>query len=347
MGQGRPRSSGRGETHLTQPEIAMVSSDALPSLENIPLADIDLEDHPFAPALAADLSRLKESLVAVGLLAPPWLRRKDRGRWQVVAGAKRLRAAAELGWEALPAFTLPTATPDSRCLLIALDDNALSRSFNPLEQVHLASLLLEHWDRSTVIRKFLPVLGLPPAPAFLTRLLAVAALEAPFHTLVAQERLALTAAVPLAGWAPEDRRAALPFLESLPFSQSKQEEFLENLEILARREGLRPAAILSRPELQRRLADPASTPQAKAEAVRRQLRLWVLPRLSAAQAAWQAGLKELGLDRQPRLSLKPPPAFEGPDFELNIRFRDAPELAQLLTELLNLAGREEFHRLTT
>ncbi len=85
--------------------------------QEIPLTAVDLEDHTFVVPGASDLTRLLTSMREVGLLNPPWLRARPDARWQVVAGLKRLRAAAELGWQSLPARLLPTATPESHCLL--------------------------------------------------------------------------------------------------------------------------------------------------------------------------------------------------------------------------------------
>jgi hypothetical protein len=164
--------------------------------------------------------------------------------------------------------------------------------------------------------------------------------------LAARGRLALTAASFLAGWDPKARAAVVPYLKELPLSQSKQEEFLEGLALLARRQATTPAEILLRPELKRRLVAPGSTPQERAEAVRRQLKRWVYPSLSAAQDAFGALLSRLGLRNHPRLRLQPPPAFEGPDFHLEIKFQDVPELENLLEELTRLVQQEEFAKLT-
>ncbi|MEW6387851.1 MAG: ParB/RepB/Spo0J family partition protein [Thermodesulfobacteriota bacterium] len=314
--------------------------------QEISLTAVAWEDCSFRFSPPGDLTRLKESLQEVGLLAPPRLRRQNGERYQVITGWKRLWAAAQLDWDTVPALTLPGDTPEASCLLLIIHDNALSRGFNPLEQALLAPRLLAHWDRETVVRRFLPLLGVPPTAGHLERLLAAGALEAPWQTLLAQERLALSAAARLARWPEPEREASRPFFEQLPLSQSKQEEFLETIDLLARREGRTPARILSRPELQQYLTQADLTPQEKAGAVRRLLKGWLLPRLSAAEETFQAGLKRLGLKQHPRLRLTPPPAFEGQDFQVEIKFRDAAELRQLLTELARLAGEEEFSKLT-
>jgi ParB family chromosome partitioning protein len=292
------------------------------SFQQVPLYLVDLEDQTFVVP-GGDLTKLLASIQEVGLLNSPWLRARPDNRWQVVAGLKRLRVATQLGWQSIWARTLPAVTPDSHCLLIALHDNAFTRGFHLWEQAVLSRRLLAHWNPATVAAQFLPYLG-----------------------LCARGHLALTAAALLAQWPAADRAAALPYLSGLPFSQSKQEQFLEDVDLLARREGVTPREILSRKELGQYLAEPALNPTERAEAVRRLLRGWVTPRLNAALAAFGEALGRLGLQGHPRIRLQPPPAFEGPDFRLEIKFQDAQELAELVEKIARLSGREEFSSLT-
>ena len=264
------------------------------NIQEIPPAQVDLDSHPFRTVRLEDTTRLQESMAAVGLLSLPRVQSHTQGRWRPVTGWRRLTAAARLGWEKIPAVVLDPETPEAHLLLLYLHDNAFTRAFNPLELARLASRLLRHWDRKTLVAKGLPLLGLPPAPAYLDRLLAVAELEPPWQELVENGRVALTAAARLAAWTPGDREAALPFLADLPLTQSKQEEFIANIETLADREGLHRAAILHRGKMQEDLQDAAATPQARAEAVRRRLKAWVSPRYEVAQKAFGAGLNRLG-----------------------------------------------------
>jgi ParB-like chromosome segregation protein Spo0J len=316
-----------------------------PLIREISLSTVHLDAHPFCLVRSEEVARLGESLAAVGLLNLPRVQAGENGGWRPVTGWKRLMAAARLGWPAIPAVVLDRETPEAHLLLLYLHDNAFTRAFNPLEQALLASRLLDHWDRDTLVATGLPLLGLPSSPAHLDRLLAAASLERPWQELVAEGRLALTAAARLAAWDPAPRRAALPFLSTLPLSQSKQEEFVAGVEILARRQGLKVADVLGKKELQQHLEDEAGNARERAEAVRRLLSEWVSPRFSAAHKAFAAGLERLGLKRHPRLRLTEPPAFEGPDFELTLRFTDHRELRELLQELSRLAGLPEFEAL--
>jgi hypothetical protein len=315
--------------------------------QEIPLSQIFLAEIAPEMAAAPDLERLAASLKEVGLINPVWLRPQPGGPgFEVITGARRVQAATYLGWQEITARLAPEGTPDIFCLLVHLIDNACTRGFNLREQAALAVRLLSHCDRETVAARYLPYLGLPPSQACLERLIKAAGLEAPWQELAAQGRLALTAAARLADWDPEGRAAAWPFLESLRLSQSKQEELLDRVALLARREGLSPAAVLARDELRGALTESDRTLQERAEAVRRHLHARVYPRWSAAREAFETALSRLGWKRTPRIRLHPPAVFEGPDFHLEIKFRDAPELQHLLTEIARLTQAEGFDDLT-
>jgi ParB-like chromosome segregation protein Spo0J len=314
-------------------------------LQEVPLAQIDFPE--VAAEVAAAPNRLAASLREVGLINPPWLQAQRGGdRFGVVTGTRRLQAAADLGWQEITVRLVPADRPDLYCLLVHVMDNAFSREFNLREQADLAVRLLSHADRETVAAKYLPYLGLPPSQAFLSRLIKTAGLEAPWQQLAACGRLALSAAARLADWDPEARAAAWPFWDSLRLSQSKQEELLDRVAILARREGISPVAVLARDELRRALTEPDRTPQERVQAVRRHLYTQVHPRLSAAREAFETALARLGWKRSPRLCLHPPEVFEGPDFQLEIKFRDASELQELLAEIARLTQAEGFDALT-
>jgi hypothetical protein len=313
-------------------------------LQEVPLAQIDLSEAAGEMTAVPAQDRLTASLREVGLLNPPWLRPAGPG-FRVVTGTRRLQAAAALGWPEITVRLVPQDAPEFYCLLVHLVDNAFTRGFSLREQATLAARLVQHCDRQTVAARYLPYLGLPPSQAHLTRLIKTTGL-APWQQLAADGRLALTAAARLADWDPEARAAAWPFLEGLRLSQSKQEELLDQVVLLARREGISPAAVLARDDLCRALTDPDRTPQERTAAVRRRLYAQVYPRLSAAREAFETALARLGWKRTPRLCLHPPAVFEGPDFQLDIKFRDAPELQQLLTEIDRLTHQEGFDDLT-
>ncbi len=323
-----------------------VHPESRPRLEEVPLATVDLERRPFSPGVPGDADALRTSLQAVGLLAPPYLRAQEGGGFQVVAGWRRLMAARGLGWQAVPAFVLPAGASDWTCLLLSLHDNAGRRPLNPWEQAFYAARLCRHLPPEDVARRYLPLLGAAPAPRLLRRLLKVAQLQDPWPPLIAAGRLSLGAAAILGGWPPAARAAAWPYLSVLPFSHRTQEEFLEEVDLVARRRGKAAADLLAEPELAAPLTDPALSPARRAEAVRRRLKDLAFPEFRRAQAAFREGLKALGLAGHPRIRLEPPPVFEGADFRLTLTFTDAVECERLLREVQRLVATEDFRRLT-
>src|SRR5512144_693169 len=78
--------------------------------EESPLKDIPLDQiksNPFQPRKSfkpEELKELQESLHASGLLQPVTLRPAAGGKgYELIAGERRLRAAAGLGWKTIPA----------------------------------------------------------------------------------------------------------------------------------------------------------------------------------------------------------------------------------------------------
>ncbi len=118
----------------------------------------------------ADLAELAASIGTHGLLQPILVRPKG-DRYELVAGERRLRAAAKLGWEAIPAIVRPIE--DHALLTLALVENLQRSDLNPIEEAEGYQKLIDDFgltqqqvadavakDRSTIANA-LRVLQLP------------------------------------------------------------------------------------------------------------------------------------------------------------------------------------------
>src|SRR5262245_25761214 len=113
----------------------------LPDPEDAPPGDraaevpVDrLEANPFQPRLkldAAALQALAASIRESGMVQPI-LVRPHEGRYQIIAGERRWRAALELGLPAVPVTI--RAVPDERMLELALVENIQREELSPLEE---------------------------------------------------------------------------------------------------------------------------------------------------------------------------------------------------------------------
>jgi ParB family chromosome partitioning protein len=302
----------------------------------IEVDSLDLGDRTFVVSCGFELSPLIASIQALGLLQPPLVRLRPDGRRQVICGWQRVLALVQLQVDRLPVSQVPTETPPQWCLLASLHDNARGRGFNPWEAAAMIHKLLQLFPAREVQRQHLPLLGLPPSQAILNRYQALYRLEEPWPGLVASQRLTAAAGAHLSQWPPADRQALLPWWQALALSHSNQLALLEYLTLLSRRSGSSPAQWLARPELAGLLSDPALTPRDREAQLLATLRRWCYPRLSEVQARLQENLQALGLWQHPTLRLHHSPAFEAPDWRLEVRFQDRQQLRQQLHRLQDL-----------
>src|SRR5437667_699431 len=128
-----PRRLGRGLEALLGSATGLASSDE-GALKAIPITQI--ARNPFQPRQefnAEELDELEESLKASGLLQPITVRRRaGKDGFELIAGERRLRAAAKLGWREIPAIIKDI--DDRTILTLALIENLQRTDLNPIEE---------------------------------------------------------------------------------------------------------------------------------------------------------------------------------------------------------------------
>ncbi len=82
----------------------------------------------------AGLKELADSIKAQGIMQPILVRPIDGGRYEIIAGERRWRAARIAGLSAVPA--LVRMVPDNAALAMALIENIQREDLNPLEQAN-------------------------------------------------------------------------------------------------------------------------------------------------------------------------------------------------------------------
>jgi ParB family transcriptional regulator, chromosome partitioning protein len=101
--------------------------------------DIDLLEpndlQPRGPADEAGLEDLARSIRANGVIQPIVARRLDSGRYQIIAGERRWRAAGRAGLQRVPIVIKEIAGADrKRRLEMALTENLQRQDLNPIEE---------------------------------------------------------------------------------------------------------------------------------------------------------------------------------------------------------------------
>jgi ParB family transcriptional regulator, chromosome partitioning protein len=82
--------------------------------------------------LEAELLELQLSLQTSGLLQPISVRPRADGKFELIAGERRYRAASRLGWTSIPAVIRDVS--DEQLLSLALVENLQREDLNPIEE---------------------------------------------------------------------------------------------------------------------------------------------------------------------------------------------------------------------
>src|SRR3954467_11533782 len=122
--------------------ILSVSSPESDDLRRIPVELVDR--NPRQPRSAFDdatLQGLADSVKARGVLQPVLVRPLPSGRYELIAGERRWRAAQLAGLEEIPA--LVRDRDDAEALEVALIENMAREDLNPVEEARACAALVE------------------------------------------------------------------------------------------------------------------------------------------------------------------------------------------------------------
>jgi ParB family chromosome partitioning protein len=138
----RPKGLGRGLDAL------LAGDDAAPAEgEALRMLAIDrIRVGKYQPRTRMDaesLAELADSIRAQGVMQPILVRPIDGGRFEIIAGERRWRAATQAGLVEIPA--LVRAVPDNAALALALVENIQREDLNPLEEAQGLARLIDEF----------------------------------------------------------------------------------------------------------------------------------------------------------------------------------------------------------
>jgi ParB family chromosome partitioning protein len=118
------------------------SSAGGPELRELEVTQIEPNpDQPRAKFDAAALDALAGSIGSVGVLQPLIVRPLDDGRYELVAGERRWRAAQKAGIQRVPAVI--RTSPEDERLQAALIENMVREDLNPVEEARACAALVD------------------------------------------------------------------------------------------------------------------------------------------------------------------------------------------------------------
>ena len=137
----RPKGLGRGLDAL------LAASDDAPGGDSLQMLPIDrLRPGKYQPRTRMDeasLVELADSIREQGIMQPVLVRPVDGGRYEIIAGERRWRAAQRAGLRSVPA--LIKTVPDQAALALSLIENIQREDLNPLEEAQGLARLIEEF----------------------------------------------------------------------------------------------------------------------------------------------------------------------------------------------------------
>ena len=132
-GLGRSVDFGQGVDGLLGKTAAVVVPAANPQVLELPIMDIARSPYqPRRDFREEELKELAESLKNNGLVQPPTVRRNSAGKYELIAGERRLRAAQLAGWRKIR-VTLVEAD-DLTAAAMTTTENLQREDLNPIEE---------------------------------------------------------------------------------------------------------------------------------------------------------------------------------------------------------------------
>jgi ParB family chromosome partitioning protein len=294
----------------------------------VDLPAIDPADDTFRITTNTDVSRLKRSIRGVGLIAPPLLvspvSAGGAGGHRLIAGFRRVAACRDLGFARIAARVLPPETSERDCARLAVADNALQRSLNPIETSRALTLLSQAYPDPGDLAPAAGELGLPDNPALIRKLIPLCRLPRPLQSAILAETLSLSMARTLSTLESGLAVTLTRLFADLSLGLNKQREVLSLLQEIALREDRAMADLLRDDAIQSILSDPDADRGQRAGALRRYLRGRRYPAISRAEAAFRETAATLPLGQG--IQLIPPRHFESPVYSLSIGFSSLSEL---------------------
>jgi len=292
--------------------------------EKISVASIDLQDRRFKIREDTGGEELKESVEKTGLINCPYLISSEAdAKYRIVCGFKRIKAVLELGLKEITVNIIDDCSDEKELFLLALHDNLAGLPLNLVEKANAVKSLLKYFQEEDVIKKYLPLLGLPPVFGCLEEMLLIEGLDPEIKQGIVNGTVAKKNGLSLFGLGSDGLILYRLFMK-VNLSTSKQSEIIESCSDISRRDQLPISEIISEKEITEALSRDDLTLSQKGDRIRFFLRKKRFPMLTGLEGRFLTLKKKLGLPGNIRF--EPPPSFEGEVYSLQINFRNLEEL---------------------
>lgn len=305
----------------------------------VDLEEVNLDPGPCCMSYGFDLGPLTRSIEKFGLINTPLVTTGKGGKKEIVIGYRRMLAMKALKRERVSCRDLSGSdlSPLQR-LLMNLYDNLTTRQFNDVEKGLILNRLSPYVPAREMTGQYMPLLGLPAHEQTLDIFLKLESLEDPIKTSLVRKAVSFPAVRAFMDMDKESREVIFEWVSNLNLNFNQQLQFIEYTLDISNRDRLSVSQLLREKALVRIREDGKLNRPQKSKKILTLLRSKRLPSLSGSEKAFQKKISELGLPGG--VSLHPPPFFEGPEYRLEIRFKEGEELRSKIDALYRTEGLE-------
>jgi len=303
----------------------------------IDLHRIELKDDRFRISYFVSMEDLIESIRTTGLINPPVLSFREE-RPVIVSGWRRVLACRKLSFKSIPVF-ISGEMDDLEAFELTVYENLSIRKYSIMEKAEILKKIKGFGaGEKEIVRKYLPLLDIPPLLKYLDPYLKIAEFELELKKLIHSRNTDFIVLKLLAGFSSPERTLLLPYI--LPLGKNKQRDLITTIYELSRKEGMRVTDILSLPDVGKISDDEKLSPLQKAERLCSLLENKRNPVLNSWNNAFDKVLK--GLNISSGIVVTPSVFYEKEDISLNFSFKTREEFLKKLSELQKIADKNGF-----
>ena len=315
-------------------------------LKEIELNSINFSDDEFLISYPLKYDNVKESIEKIGLINPPilyvgdaYMRPLRLNKFKIVSGFKRVFALRDLNRKKISCFIISNNYTAIELLQLLIFDNSLIRQFNPIEKSIIINKLSKYVSRDTIINKYFKHLGLEPSKKLYALYESLISLEDDIKLAIANNELSERSGANLLGFSKKDRLALFDFLVQLKPSVSKQNEIIELVFEISKRENISVKNIIRSGEIDTIFSNKKLSVIQKLERVREYLKKKRYPQLTKLEEEFESLKKSIGISQD--MKFYPPAFFEGNNYEMHLSFSKISQLKKQITILNKMIDSEE------
>ncbi|MFH1152640.1 MAG: ParB N-terminal domain-containing protein [Pseudomonadota bacterium] len=309
----------------------------------LPVSEIDIDDGYYRITADTEIDTLALSIREIGLINPPLVRKMGQG-FRIVSGFRRIGALISNGESFVQTRVVSeNKDTDLSCALSAVAENAFQRELTTLEQARGVRLLANYLDIRSIAAQSQGIFKIQMNAAHVERLLSLVSLPLEIQSLLASDRLSMTAALKLHGKDFQTLSAFGRLFSSIRVGLNKQVEIITHIHEIASREGSTSIVVLLSPPVLSILTDDKTDESRKGNLLRAYLVQRRYPEISRRHAEFSARVKTLGLG--PGIRIEPPVNFEAMAYSLILQFTSYENLKAQLNTVQSLGDNPDMEQL--